>query len=397
MRKLHLLSFKGLYALPLLALPVLFTPDGTRAQAASASGAGMCRHEAAVGVPSWVTTGTWRNDKLLVVDVAGRKLVQISDRGVATEMRSALAGYLQAFGPTRIREAQSQNGDRAFMVEVAGGKVVDVDRNLTPQRKMELATTTMGMQSEAGQDSIAMLLDWTQAGKDVIGYADIQGPGQGRASWKNGFVRFKADQPKSFSIVRERLFPDNARASMVLTYPLMASIGETGYVALIDGQEGNLGLWRFVPGDKELHRLSAFPKRFERTLAPLLPDWGARKEDFSEVMAAVERETMPAGLWAWDSSLYLLFRAFESGERHWYLSRIDPEQDNAGRDLSRTRWTVRIPSTANHMTVVPGPKEWAFLEKGPVTGWLSQETKSIFYVNSTLLRQGTLSQQNFCR
>lgn len=395
MRNKYSLLSKGLYAVPLLALPFLYTPGGTRAQAASASD--MCRREVAVGVPTWVTTGAWRNDKLLVVSAADRRLVQISDQGVASELRTALADYLQPFGPTRIRDGQprGQGENRGFLVEVAGGRLVDIDRNLTPQRKIELATTSL--RSEGGENRIAMLLDWIWAQDDIIGYADIQGPGQGRGSWKNGFVRFKAQQPQSFSLIRERRFPDNARASMTLTYPLMASIGRTGYVALIDGREGHLGLWRFGPEDQDLRPLRAFPKRFERTLAPMLPDWGARTEDFPEVMAAVERETMPAGLWAWDESLFLLFRSFEAGERRWYLSRIDPGQDNRGPDQSQVQWTVRLPSSANHMTVIPGPREWAFLEKGPVTGWGSQETRNILYVKSAQLQKEKLSQQDFCR
>jgi hypothetical protein len=100
-------------------------------------------------------------------------------------------------------------------------------------------------------------------------------------------------------------------------------------------------------------------------------------------MAAVEQSSMPAGLWSWEGSLYLLSRTVEKGQRQWYLSRIDPARDEL-------LWTVRVPGSAHHMTVIPGPDEWAFLEKGPVTGWLNQDTHHIRFVKASQLRSPAL-------
>lgn len=341
-----------------------------------------CRYETAVGVPSWVPTGGWQGRKLLVVDVAGRRLIQVSDTGVASELHTALGHYMQAFSPIRIREG-GPNGSPNLLLELAGGRLVEVDRNLTPRRTIELAVS--GLKS-TDKKSIAMLIDWVWAGQQVIGYADLWNPEEdkGPGSWKNGFVRFNVTQPDSFSIIHEQAFPDNARASMTLTYPLLASIGTTGYVALVDGR---MGLWRFGPGDLKLQPMErAFPEKLAGKLAPQLPNW-VQREEFPGVMAAVERESMPAGLWAWKNSLFLLFRTFENGQRRWFLSKIDPAQ-NQGKGGSL--WTVQVPGSADHMTVIPGPDEWAFLEKGPVTGWLNQETHHILFVTSARLRASSL-------
>lgn len=358
-----------------LAIGILIPARSANSQPAVAG----CRLERAIGVPFWVTTGSWQGDNLVVVNVVGRKLTQISRTGTASDLRTALGDYLQAFSPLRIRDGRRTGGDRSFLIQVESGILIDVDRNLTPRRQLGLATA--GLRSADGSliDS-KMLIDWVWAGDQIIGYADIQGPGEGRESWKNGFVRFDADQPKSFSIIRERRFPDNARVSMTLTYPLLAGIGSVGYVALVDGQ---MGLWRFGPNDQELRSMQAFPVQLKGKRAPMLPHW-LKQEEFPAVMAAVERQSMPAGLWAWDNSLFLLFRTFEGGRRNWYLSKIDPRRD-------MLLWTVQVPGSANHLTVIPGPDEWAFLEKGPVTDWLSQETHHIRFVSSARFRSTSLT------
>ena len=350
-------------------------------QSALAVPAAVCRYEAAVGLPSWITTGIWNNGKLLVVDVVNRKLVQISRRGVPEELRTALGELLAGTGMTRIWPGlQGKDGQPQPIVEFAGGKLLSLDRSLAPRRKIEMSTTEL----RSGDRQLTNLIDWVLSGdgKDVIGYADLTGPVQeGRYRWKNAFVRFNLDRPDSFSIIHERLFPDDARMGMNLPYPLMTSIGSTAYVALIDGQ---MRLWRFGPQDTELQPLPmrAFPAHLQGKLAPMLPNsmvW----EDAPAIMETVAQSEMPAGLYAWENSLYLLSRRLEKNQRQWFLSKIDPVEEEL-------LWTVRVPSSAHHLTVIPGPEEWAFLEKGPAAAHLNQITHHIRFVSSAQLRSESL-------
>ncbi|HSS48021.1 MAG TPA: hypothetical protein VLX28_03645, partial [Thermoanaerobaculia bacterium] len=152
--------------------------------------------------------------------------------------------------------------------------------------------------------------------------------------------------------------------------------------------DGPMRLWRFGPEDKELQPLSlrAFPVHLRGKLAPMLPNLMGWK-DFPGIMETVAQSEMPAGLFAWDNALFLLSRRFEKNERQWFLSKIDPVKEEL-------LWTVRVPSSADHLTVIPGPIEWAFLEKGPVAAHLNQTTHHIRFVNSAQMR--LLSLKSLC-
>lgn len=348
------------------------------ARSAPIAGAAACRYEAAAGIPSWVTSGVFRNEQLLVVDVNKRELVEISRNGVASELQAALGDYV-AGSVLRLRQGAAKDGTRPIVVEHAGGRLLEIDRSLTPRRKVEMATA--GLRS--GELQLARLLDWivTGDGKEVVGYADLSvgDPNKGPANWRNGFVRFPLDRPESFRLVHTSLFPGDARTSMRLTYPLMASIGSTAYVALVGANE--MGLWRFGPQDPDLRPMRAFPEQLSGN-GPMLPSFAA-VEEFSRTMKAAEEANMPAGLFAWDNALFLLSRTIEQGQRRWYLSKIDPLKDEL-------LWTVRVPGSAHHMMVVPGDREWAFFEKGPVVAPLIQTTHHIRFVKSAQMRSQSL-------
>jgi hypothetical protein len=135
--------------------------------------------------------------------------------------------------------------------------------------------------------------------------------------------------------------------------------------------------------------MSAFSPQLAGKLAPMLPSW-LERDEFPETMKAVELSTLPAGLWSWNGSLYLLSRTVNHGKREWYLSRIKVDPANE-KDQGEVLWTVRVPGSPHHMTVIPGPGEWAFLEKGPVNSWLNQTTHHIRYVSSAQMRSTSLS------
>jgi hypothetical protein len=380
MKRAHVILVTFFFVLA-AAISTVFAlqPGGPRSGPGKAGGS--CRYETAVGFPSWVTSGVWSHDRLLIVDVVNRKLFEVSKNGVAYESQSAIGAYLAGSNITRIRSG-APGADRAaapITVEFAGGKLLDLDRSLAPRRRTEMATDTL--QSGDGNYKIDVLIDWvpTGDGKQVVGYADIEGPEEGFRRWRNGFVRFDLENPSRFSIVRERLFPDDARVAMNLTYRLMASIGSMAYVALVDDQ---MGLYRFGPTDQELRPMRAFPAHLDGKLAPLLPSY-ASPEELPRTMKAVERSTMPAGLYAWENHLFLLSRAVEKGQRTWYLSKIDPERDEL-------LWTVPVPGSAHHMMVIPGDQEWAFLEKGPVVAARNQATRHIRFVKAEQMRSSSL-------
>lgn len=379
MHRRHLLSLILVLCLCSANHAVAFQVGGARSAPIKESAS--CRYEAAAGIPSWVTTGAAQNGRFLVVDVHKRKLVDISRSAIANESTSALADFVEG-SVLRIRQGARQAGaaSSSIMVELAGGRLLEVDRALTPRRKIEMATA--GLQSNGTQ--LANLLDWIVLGNgDIFGYADLSaGDTARRANWRNGFVRFNPQSPESFRVFSESLFPGDDRTWMMLTYPLMASIGSTAYMVRVDHNQ--MGLWRLGPKDSRLQPLNALPGHLQRDnrLAPMLPSF-LTIEEYPRTMEAAERADMIAGLIAWEDALFVLSRAFEKGQRRWYLSKVDPAKDDV-------LWTVRVPGSTHHMMVIPGDQEWAFLEKGSVAAPMIQTTHHIRFVNSAQMRSSSL-------
>jgi hypothetical protein len=101
-------------------------------------------------------------------------------------------------------------------------------------------------------------------------------------------------------------------------------------------------------------------------------------------METIERSKMPVGLYGWEGFLFVLTREpAQGGGTRWMIHKIDPRKD-------AVVGSSQIPTRANHLTVVPGPKKWAFLEKGRVQDWGRQRNDRVLFVPASRLR-GSLS------
>lgn len=83
---------------------------------------------------------------------------------------------------------------------------------------------------------------------------------------------------------------------------------------------------------------------------------------------------MPTGLYSWGGDLFVTTRLFDGKATRWTIAKIDP-------NTHRLAGVAIIPTNANHLTIAPGPRQWAFIEKGPVKGWNdNQDIHSILFV-----------------
>jgi hypothetical protein len=157
-----------------------------------------------------------------------------------------------------------------------------------------------------------------------------------------------------------------------LGLPYIATLGSDGYLI---SMENPVGIYRSRKGVRGLEPLAAFPRGFEES--PELPTLTVKNE-FVGLMAKVEQSKMPAGLYGWKDFLYVLTREPEGQSTRWMLFKVDPRRDEiVGSTL--------LPTRANHLTVIPGPKKWAFIEKGRVEGWVRQQINHLFFVPSSRL------------
>ena len=344
------------------------------AMAATAKPANSC-YESELGPrrPGWTNSGTWTPDgsELLLIDSLYRAVVRYSPTGRAL-------GTLPAPMSVALKNKfypSAGKGVGADLILEVGDSLLVLDERYNPKS----ITNVVGTWGK-GKLNMAGLFQWAPLGSgEVIGIGDIQGPSE--EQYTGAFLRFPLSNPAAPKVLRSFSIKDPERIFYRTGYPYAATLGRLGYFLSMEN------VMSIYASDESgnLRRLNAFPA--ELKLAPTVPAFKNR-DDFAPLMAAIEKSTMPAGLYAWEGALYVLSRTpFGSQGTRWSLVKIDPMRDEV-------TGTSVIPSNADHLTVIPGPREWAFIEKGPVKAWGLQAIPKVLFVPSALLR-GVLK-KNLC-
>lgn len=134
---------------------------------------------------------------------------------------------------------------------------------------------------------------------------------------------------------------------------------QTGYVLLLEERPQ---LATVKPGWPGLERLPDFPKDFQtRPSLEREPALRGQRiwEQETKWFRTLEQADLAAGLYARDNSLFLLGKKMEDQKPGWWLVKLNPA--TGGAVFKR-----RIPTDAAHLTVIPGDRYWAFVEKGRV-------------------------------
>ena len=97
--------------------------------------------------------------------------------------------------------------------------------------------------------------------------------------------------------------------------------------------------------------------------------------------AAVERASFPGGLYAEGPLLYLLMRLAATGGPEWDLHAIDPVAESLVH-------SVRLPTRAAHIALVPGPRHWALIEGSSRSEDRQGKPKSLLLLDSESIRSG---------
>ncbi len=325
--------------------------------------------------PIWTTSGVWTTsdagDRLLLADAYNKRLWDYdSDGRYLGPLASTNGMALTSLGPLVIKENASTH---TFVAELDqdDNRIVSLDRKLAPGPFYAVET------DKANQDGsrISGLWEWEPVGTDLVAFTDLQGS---RNDWNSAIVRYPLGDPAKFTMLHFVGLHDPERTFYRLGYQYITSLGNTAYILTM----GNTpGIYKDTDANgKKSSSLVTVRNSLSMTdkpeLSPQVPEFLYRR-DFVGVMAAVERTAMPTGIYGFQQSLYVLSRMPNGGETIWVLRRFDTE----GRLIA----TFRIPAKANHLTAVPGPNYWAFVEKGPVLDYGHQDIKTILFVPSSLL------------
>lgn len=338
--------------------------------------------------PGWAFSGGFTSDgsQLRVVDSLYETILRYSESG---ESLGAVGQPLKATLEDLLPVTGKAQGD-SFIVEISGG-LMTLDKQLRPA-----TTKRVGALSANASDrwNLHTLWQWEPVGKgDVVGFADLLHGTDSKAGidqWRTGFVRFPLNHPEQAKVLGEKFEVSGTQNMCYFRsgYYYITSIGETAYILSMN--EG-LTLYENEKGSNELADVSyLLPSSLNR---PELPQW-LELQEYAAMMKEVERESLPVGLFGSKNMLYLLYKTAPSQGKgvRWDLYRIDPSGTMPTR-------RVDLPIRASHVTVIPGRKKWAFLEKGPVLDYGVQDTSRVLLVPADLIespsrRSGTMLCRN---
>lgn len=322
--------------------------------------------------PGWNVSGAWspQGSTLLLVDFLYGKILAYQKDGrclgtVSETVESSFDGLV----PTRL----AVRGD-GFVLGLAGHRIVTLDGELTPTQRTDFRSEAVreGVQL----DSMFMSQVTPTA---ALTFSDYQAPD----GWKSSFFRVPLAAPASFQRLGDQPIGAAARVYYRLGSQYIASLGETGYFLEM---EPEMRIVRNEPGSATLASLTAFPPEPRQLATP--PDFYSLKNT-EEVMGAVERTTMPVGIFGWKDYLYVVSHSPGAADGIWKISKIDPRQDRL------VGWTS-LPAQAAHVTVVPGVDQWTFLEKGHVRKFGDQPAETMLHVPASLLEGISAPSENVC-
>lgn len=364
----------SLVLIPVLLAPALFSGRGEAAPSDKAPPATVrCSRVELSQAPVWTTSGAWSDGRLILVDSGARAVRQYLPSGrMVNDLSAKLSEDFGRYRPSRI---EPLSGGR-FLLEMANDRMVTFNKAFQVEAKTDVVRTAPAAKAASGA-RIRSLFGWAVAtsrsgGEDeILGYGDLSRGEQ----WQSGFFRFPVSHPESFDILEASAAPPPQVPSRIfyrLGMHYLTAIGDTGYVLQMDDR---LGLFRHLKGSKDLEFVR------DMGVGPILPNFVTR-EDLPSVMRAVEQSSMPVGIWGWERYLFVLSRQPLATGTRWTLTRLDPQQ----QPVRQVTGSVVLPTQAHHLTVVPGPDSWAFVEKGPVRAFGAQDIDSVVLVPSRALR-----------
>lgn len=350
-------------------------PSECRAVPVNASEGEIWTFSGSFSTPSELVLVDVLNDRLLRFD-AGKARYQGPEPGVIEKVVGRAFGE---FSPSAIA---TNYKDQTTWIQLVGGRLLEVKEGNVLASTAK-PTQLWGTQLEDNAKLVAVLR-WALEGSTLFGYGNFR---LANGDLNTGFYAVNLRDTTDAQVIAS--FPESHEAMTWyrLGYPYIAAVGEEGYVLKVNGALSIGKIVRKEPsGRYTLEHFSALPE--ELTTAAALPEF-TTPEDYVSLMKAIEEMEVPAGLYGWEGHLYLLWRESHDNQQEWWLSKIDPKN---GKYLGK----AQLPSSANHLMVVPGPRYWALVDRGQIRGLGMQSVKSVTFIPSSEI-QNLPSRRTLCQ
>ena len=222
---------------------------------------------------------------------------------------------------------------------------------------------------------------WATAGDNLVFCADVERGG----NWSSGYLVAPIANPNAYTFLDERSIqdPELVYCRTGLHYIAATPSGDI-YILVGEDDDGDgredatfIRHWTFSGGEFS----SSGDFKEDRFGARPTLDSFVTSDDFAATMRTLEQATMPSGLFVSDDGrvLYVLERAPTRTGTRWTLVAVDATD---GQRLG----AATLPSTSSHLTVVPGPDEWAFLERSAALGFRNFASEGLRFVPTSEIR-----------
>ena len=311
----------------------------------------------------WATSGVWAIDgsRLFVVNVgrssqsgfASAPLLEISLLGEVTEHHSVIVSGTEGERRELMRVSQIRRVGDSFRLQenAKPAEFLVLDRRLTLRSVLPLEGRSLG----AGLELVTVF-DWYPVEGGILAYGDLRGVGG--EPYVSDFVYL----PESGEgLLLDRIDAASGLVRRIYTRNIhyIASIESNWFILDLDVVPELLRAE--VTSSMKLSAMGPLPEDFQVSLKLEPQPAATGREEARRFYEVFEQSKTVASLYAWKSHLYLLAKEPKRESRTvWWLIKMDPLDE--GREISR----VRLPTTASHLTVIPG-ELWAFLEKGDVS------------------------------
>lgn len=356
--------------------------------------------------PDWVLSGAWSTDgsRLILSNTGpGQGTLLVYDPygydKSKEEKYATLERVVRDVGDTRL-SALRPAPPESYLLEGFPGELFRITPGFKPKAKINLRAATpasdLAARTQAGVGlSLETTLDWTYVeGREseegfIVSFSDIKRGGLAHARtkdlWEGGFVstRLAAGTPK-FTYLYEPQQYMYLRRYYVTGYHYFSSVTRSGsagkgYFVVM---ESNSFLQEFDPLTTEAPRwislLELGPHMQRFADPPSIPTLNSR-EEYVQAFQTIEQSAMVAGLVSDGNSPFVVTREpRKDAGIEWRVTRIDPET------LS-PQGVFYLPTDAAHVTIIPGRRDWAVLEKGRVTDIATQSIASMVLIPSEWL------------
>ena len=300
--------------------------------------------------PLWVMSGVWNESgsRLFLVDSARQEIIPIGQDG---SIRDAITPSLDGTGFLEFNLLKSANGQLYLDLDNVGLVATDHDFEVSADK-----ITKVGRDNFPGngiEKRIAAVHAWAVSDDFIYAFADIEQ--RAIPNWVSGFIKIPLQKPEDFEFLVElKLSLGDLMASFYqLGLNLFEASGTNVFVLVMDDPPY---LVVAEPGgaNRKISVASACGGR------PDIPRINGGAASMTPALEALERSTGPIGVYSQDERVFLLCRQeVQQGDFQFSIAELNL---TTGAAISLRP----INTDAAHLVVIPGPRYWAFVQKGQV-------------------------------